>query len=42
MLEKDDKNFIEEETLKVEEAATDIGLQEKYINLLEELENKYI
>ncbi len=42
MLEKDDKEFIEIEAEKIEEKALKDGLQEKYIRLLEELENKYL
>ena len=42
MLEEEDKEFVEEESQKIEAAATDEGLQEKYINLLQELENKYL
>lgn len=42
MLEEEDKRFVEEESQKIEEAATDSGLQEKYINLLERLEKFYL
>nr|WP_300004438.1 hemerythrin domain-containing protein [Tissierella sp.] len=42
MLEEEDKEFIEVEAQKIEEAASDDGLQEKYINLLKELEDKYL
>lgn len=42
MLEDEDKEFIEEEAGRIEREAEEEGLQEKYILLLEELENKYI
>lgn len=42
MLNDTSKAFIEEECMKIEEQATSSGIQEKYINLVAELENKYI
>jgi len=42
MLNDSSKAFIEEECKKIEEEATSSGIQEKYINLVTELENKYI
>lgn len=40
-LSESSKAFIEEEAKKVEDIATFFGIQEKYINLLIELEGKY-
>lgn len=42
MLEDEDKKYIEEEAAKIEKDANDEGLQEKYISLLETLEEKYL
>ncbi len=42
MLDEDAKAFIEEEAGKVEAEAKDSGLQKKYIDLLENLEGKYL
>lgn len=42
MLDKEAKNFIEEEAGKIEQEAIDKGLQEKYIDLLKRLEDKYL
>lgn len=42
MLNDSSKSFIEDECLKVEEEATNSGLQNKYIALLEEMEKKYL
>ncbi len=42
MLEDEDKNYIEEEAGKIEKEAENKGLQEKYINILEKLESKYL
>ena len=41
MLNDTSKAFIEEECMKIEEQATSAGIQEKYISLVAELENKY-
>ncbi len=41
MLDDKNKSFVEEECNKVEEKATEEGLQNKYIELVMELENKY-
>ena len=41
MLDEENKSFVEIECNKVEEKATEIGLQNKYIKLVTELENKY-
>ena len=40
MLSRESKTFINEESKKVEDVASDSGLQDKYISLLEELEDK--
>lgn len=42
MLEDEDKKYVEEESEKIEKQATEDGLQEKYIKLLERLEKKYL
>lgn len=42
MLSDHSKSFIDEESRKIEELASESGLQNKYISLIEELENKYI
>lgn len=42
MLDDESKSFVEEECDKVESQATDSGLQDKYLLLLEELEGKYL
>lgn len=42
MLGEDSKSFIEKECAKVESEATESGLQERYIKLIKELENKYM
>ena len=42
MLNDESKSFIDEESEKVEDLASASGLQDKYIALIEELENKYI
>lgn len=42
MLDEESKSFIEEESRKLEQEATDKGLQQKYIDLLETLEDKYL
>lgn len=42
MLDDESKAYIEEESKKIEDAATKNKLQDKYIALLEELEEKYI
>ncbi len=41
MLDDKNKSFVEEECNKVEEKATEQGIQTKYIELVEELEEKY-
>lgn len=41
MLTDQSKEFIEKESKKIDEQATEDGTQEKYLNLLNELENKY-
>lgn len=41
MLDDTNKSFVEEECNKVEEKATEAGLQDKYIKLVTELEEKY-
>ncbi|HLR20541.1 MAG TPA: hemerythrin domain-containing protein [Tissierellaceae bacterium] len=41
-LNDDSKSYVEEECNKVEKQATEEGLQDKYIAMLEELEEKYI
>lgn len=41
MLDDTNKSFVEEECNKVEEKATKEGLQDKYIELVTELEKKY-
>lgn len=41
MLDDENKTFVEEECNKVEEKATEEGLQDKYIELVTELEKKY-
>lgn len=42
MLKDATKVLIDEESRKVEDLATEAGLQDKYINLLKELEEKYL
>lgn len=42
MLSNNSKSFLEDKCKKAEELATDAGIQEKYINLLEILEKKYL
>lgn len=42
MLNQEAKNFIEEKCKDIEDKATKEGLQEKYISILENLENKYL
>jgi len=42
MLSDNSKSFVEDKCKKAEELATDAGIQEKYINLLEILEKKYL
>ena len=42
MLKDESKSFIDEESKKVEDLATESGLQDKYIALVEELEKKYM
>lgn len=42
MLDDSSKSYIEEACSKVEEEATSSGLQERYLALLEELEDKYL
>ena len=42
MLKDESKSFIDKESKKIEDLATESGLQDKYINLLEELEEKYL
>lgn len=42
MLKDESKKFIDEESKKVDDIATESGLQDKYISLLTELENKYM
>lgn len=42
MLEDEDKKFVEEKAGQVERQGEDSGLQEKYIEILEKLEKKYI
>lgn len=42
MLKEESKSFIDAESKKVEDLATESGLQDKYMSLLEELESKYI
>lgn len=42
MLDDKSKAYIEEECKKIEDKATEIGLQNKYLNLLAELEEKYM
>ncbi|MGO1468423.1 MAG: hemerythrin domain-containing protein [Tissierella sp.] len=42
MLEDEDKKYIEKEAEKIEIEAKEKGLQEKYIKLLERLEEKYL
>ncbi|NLY46877.1 MAG: hemerythrin domain-containing protein [Tissierella sp.] len=42
MLNDTSKSYIEDECKKIEEEATNSGLQDKYIALLEELEKKYL
>lgn len=41
MLDDESKAFVDEESNKVEVEATESGLQDKYINLVTELEEKY-
>lgn len=41
-LSDESKAFIDEESGKVEDLATESGLQDKYIALIEELEDKYL
>lgn len=41
MLKDESKAFVEEECKKVERMATESGLQEKYLSLVKELEEKY-
>lgn len=41
MLDDESKAFVDEESNKVEVEATEAGLQDKYINLVTELEEKY-
>lgn len=41
MLPDESKNYIEQESKKIDEQATEEGTQEKYLNMLSELENKY-
>ena len=42
MLNDNSKSFIEDECKKVEDIAIEAGLQEKYLAILDELEEKYI
>lgn len=42
MLSEESKDFINKESRKVEDSATDSGLQDKYLALVKELENKYL
>ena len=42
MLNDDSKSFIDKESKKVEDLASAAGLQDKYIALIDKLENKYI
>ncbi len=42
MLSESVKSTVDAECQSIEDKATDIGLQEKYIKLLEELEEKYL
>ncbi len=42
MLKDSSKSYIEDECKKIEDQATESGLQEKYLVLLKELENKYL
>lgn len=41
MLDEESKAYIERETDKIEDQAKESGLKEKYISILEELEEKY-
>lgn len=40
-LSDESKKYVEEEALAIEDQATKDGVQDKYVNLLEELEGKY-
>ncbi|MEW8974240.1 MAG: hemerythrin domain-containing protein [Tissierellaceae bacterium] len=42
MLSDNSKSYVEDECKKVEDAASDNGLQEKYLSLLDRLEQKYL
>lgn len=42
MLKEDSKTFIDKESKKVEDLASKAGLQDKYIALIDKLENKYM
>ncbi len=42
MLNDESKSFIDKESRKIEDLATESGLQDKYISLISELENKYL
>lgn len=42
MLKEDSKSYIEEECERIEAKASEQGLQEKYLSLLEDLEKKYL
>lgn len=42
MLKDDSKIFIDKESQKVEDLAAEAGLQDKYLNLLDQLEDKYL
>lgn len=42
MLKDESKTFIDEESKKVEDLATESGLQDKYLTLVKELEDKYL
>ncbi len=41
MLDEESKAYIERETKKIEDLADESGIKEKYISMLEELEQKY-
>ena len=42
MLKDSSKSYIEVECKKIEDEASESGLQDKYLALLEELERKYL
>ncbi|MCK9445000.1 MAG: hemerythrin domain-containing protein [Tissierellaceae bacterium] len=42
MLDPDSKSYVDNKCRDIEKKAVDVGLQDKYLGLLKELENKYL